>query len=68
MLQYISLDWPTENGWVNYNGLQQLAYFTTVFIAAPLAMVTGVRMSGAWPKSASRLNRLYPIERARAVH
>ncbi|PZU35948.1 MAG: hypothetical protein DI573_14600 [Microbacterium sp.] len=30
-LQYVSLDWPTENGWVNYNSLQQLAYFTTVF-------------------------------------
>ena len=68
MLQYISLDWPTENGWVNYNGLQQLAYFTTVFIASPLAMVTGVRMSGAWPKNAPRLTRLFPIERARAVH
>ena len=68
MLQYISLDWPTENGWVNYNGLQQLAYFTTVFIASPLAMVTGVRMSGAWPKNAPRLTRLFPIERARAAH
>ena len=52
-LQYVSLDWPTENGWVNYNGLQQLAYFATVFIAAPLAIVTGVRMSGIWPKKAT---------------
>mgnify|MGYP002150846856 CR=1 FL=1 len=24
-LQYVSLDWPTENGWVNYNALQQIA-------------------------------------------
>ena len=54
-LQYASLDWPTENGWVNYNSLQQLAYFATVFIAAPLAVVTGVRMSGIWPKNATRL-------------
>ena len=23
-LQYASLDWPTENGWVNYNSLQPL--------------------------------------------
>lgn len=67
-LQYISLNWPTENGWANYNGLQQLAYFTTVFIAAPLAAVTGVRMSGLWPKNAKVLNRLYPVEWARAVH
>ncbi|WP_235038057.1 cytochrome b/b6 domain-containing protein [Microbacterium sp. 18062] len=67
-LQYASLDWPTENGWVNYNGLQQLAYFTTVFVAAPLATITGVRMSGIWPKKATTLNRIYPIEWARAVH
>ncbi|MGZ8804286.1 MAG: cytochrome b/b6 domain-containing protein, partial [Microbacterium sp.] len=67
-LQYISLDWPTENGWVNYNSLQQLAYFTTVFIAAPLAIATGVRMSGIWPKNAKALNKAYPVEWARAVH
>jgi len=67
-LQYVSLDWPTENGWVNYNSLQQLAYFTTVFIAAPLAAITGVRMSGVWPKNAAGLNKAYPVEWARAVH
>ena len=67
-IQYVSLDWPTENGWVNYNSLQQLAYFATVFIAAPLAVITGVRMSGFWPKNAKALNRAYPVEWARAVH
>lgn len=67
-LQYISFDWPTEHGWVNYNSLQQLAYFVTVFIAAPLAAATGIRMSGMWPKKAERLSKAYPIEWARAVH
>jgi thiosulfate reductase cytochrome b subunit len=67
-LQYVSLDWPTENGWVNYNSLQQLAYFATVFLAAPLAIATGVRMSGIWPNNAKALNRAYPIEWARAIH
>lgn len=67
-LQYVSLDWPTENGWVNYNSLQQLAYFTTVFVAAPMAAVSGVRMSSIWPKGTSVLNKAYPLERARAVH
>ncbi len=67
-IQYASLNWPTENGWVNYNGLQLLAYFTTVFIAAPLAFITGIRMSGAWPANAKKLNKLYPIEVARAIH
>lgn len=68
MLQYISLDWPTENGWVNYNALQQIAYFTTVFIAAPLAIVTGFRMSALWPKNNEKLSQAYPIEWARKVH
>ncbi len=68
VLQYISLDWPTENGWVNYNSVQQLAYFVTVFIAAPLAILTGVRMSGIWPKNATALTKAYPVEWARAIH
>ena len=29
------------------NGLQVIAYFTTVFIAAPLALITGLGMSPA---------------------
>ncbi|MCG2620480.1 cytochrome b/b6 domain-containing protein [Arthrobacter sp. I2-34] len=67
-LQYASLDWPVENGWVNYNALQLLAYFATVFIAAPLAILSGLRMSAAWPKDAAGLNRAFPMEAARAVH
>ncbi|MBP2397769.1 cytochrome b/b6 domain-containing protein [Glutamicibacter protophormiae] len=67
-LQYMTLDWPTENGWVNYNALQQLAYFATVFIAAPLAAATGFRLSAFWPKSATALTKRYPIEVARALH
>lgn len=67
-LQYASFNWPIEMGWVNYNGLQVLAYFVTVFIAAPLAIITGLRMSGAWPRNATRLNKAYPLELARAVH
>lgn len=67
-LQYVSFDWPTEHGWANYNSLQQLAYFATVFLAAPLAAITGFRMSGLWPKKAEKLSRAYPIEWARKVH
>ncbi len=68
LVQYASVDWPTENGWVHYNGLQQLAYFVTVFIAAPLAVATGVRMSGLWPASNDTLNKLYPAPVARTLH
>lgn len=68
VLQYLSLDWPTENGWVNYNSLQQLAYFVTIFVAAPLAVVTGFRLSGLWPSGAERLSHLYPMRWARRLH
>lgn len=68
LLQYLSLDWPTENGWVNYNSLQQLAYFTTVFVAAPLAALTGWRMGSLWPARATGLDRAFPLEWARRLH
>jgi thiosulfate reductase cytochrome b subunit len=66
-LQYASLDWPSEDGWVGYNALQQLSYFATVFVAAPLAILSGLRMSPAWPLG-GRLDRAVPIALARAVH
>ncbi len=66
-LQYVSFDWPMENGWVNYNSLQQLSYFGVVFLLAPLAILTGLRMAEFWPAKA-RITRIYKIEWARAVH
>ncbi len=68
LLQYMTLDWPAEHGWVNYNSLQQIMYFLIVFVAAPLAAITGVRMSEWWPKDAEKLNRFYPAPLARALH
>ncbi|MEW1980625.1 cytochrome b/b6 domain-containing protein [Citricoccus sp. NPDC079358] len=67
-IQYASLDWPTENGWVNYNALQTVAYGFTVFIAAPLAILSGIRFSTWWPDNAEKLNKIYPVEWARATH
>lgn len=71
-LQYLSLDWPLHSGWAGYNGLQLLAYFVTVFLAAPLALVSGLRMSPGWPAGSSGaagvLGRLVPMKAARAVH
>lgn len=67
-LQYATLEWPVEDGWVNYNALQQLMYALVIFVAAPLAAVTGVRLSQWWPSEAEKLNKAYPIDLARAVH
>ena len=63
-LQYLSLNWPEEHGWVHYNALQELSYFAVVFIAAPLSIASGFRMSGLWPKAWSKV----PVGWARAVH
>ncbi len=67
-IQYASLDWPTTNGWVNYNSLQQLAYFSIVFVAAPLAIITGIRLSPLWNQRFRRFDKTFPITVARAIH
>ncbi len=67
-LQYASLNWPTENGWVNYNALQLLSYFATVFIAAPLALATGIRLAPGFAARLRPLDRVVPLAVTRTVH
>ena len=67
-LQYLTFTWPVENPWVAYNSLQILAYFGVVFVLAPLAIVTGLRLSSAWPVDAPRLNRVVPERPIRRLH
>jgi hypothetical protein len=66
-LQYLALHWPDEHGWVAYNALQLLGYFALVFVLAPLAALTGLRLSALWP-AVPALNRAFPIARARQLH
>ena len=68
LIQYLSLHWPTENGWVAYNSLQLLAYFITIFVAAPLAFITGLGMSPALSTRFKRISRLLSIQTARSLH
>ena len=67
-IQYASLNWPTEDGWSNYNALQLIAYFVTIFIAAPLAILTGVRMVPGLALRFHTLDKIYPVAIARRVH
>ena len=67
-LQYLTLDWPLENGWVHYNALQELAYFTTVFIAAPLAIVSGLRLSSFWSEKWTGASGVFSLQAARRIH
>ncbi len=68
LVQYLSLNWPTDHAWVAYNGLQLIAYFITVFIAAPFALITGLGMSPALSTRFRRVSKLFSIQTARSVH
>jgi sulfoxide reductase catalytic subunit YedY len=68
LIQYLSLNWPAEHGWVAYNGLQLIAYFITVFVAAPLALITGLGMSPALSTRFKPISRLFSIQTARSLH
>ncbi|WP_019193369.1 cytochrome b/b6 domain-containing protein, partial [Corynebacterium timonense] len=63
-LQFLSLEWPTDNAWVHYNALQELTYFAVIFIASPIAAVSGLRMSPWWPAGWTFFSR----RTARALH
>ncbi len=63
-VQYLTFNWPLENGWVHYNALQELSYFAVIFIASPIAVFSGLRMSPWWPKRWDAV----PVKLARALH
>lgn len=67
-IQYGSLDFPANKGWTQYNGMQIIAYFVVVFIAGPLALITGLLQAPAiaarFGLGWGRINR----QTARIVH
>ncbi|HET9876592.1 MAG TPA: molybdopterin-dependent oxidoreductase [Mycobacterium sp.] len=67
-LQYMSLDWPDDHTWTNYNSLQLLSYFVTVFIAAPAALITGLGMSPALSQRLGVISKRLNIQVARSLH
>jgi thiosulfate reductase cytochrome b subunit len=67
-IRYVAFEWPQHDGWVQYNALQLLAYGATVFIAAPLALLTGLRLSPSWRPEWTLANRLLPESAARRLH
>lgn len=67
-LQYLSFDWPEHDGWVHYNALQLLMYGFTVFVAGPVAVLAGVRLSPIWPARPGGESVWFSEARARALH
>ncbi|MEO5921114.1 MAG: hypothetical protein ABIQ01_08220 [Pseudolysinimonas sp.] len=67
-LQYVSLDWPQHHGWTHYNALQLVLYGFTVFVAGPLAVIVGLRLSPIWPARLARPTGVLGDRFARTVH
>ena len=66
---YASLRLPPGDGGVNVNALQQLAYFSVVFIAPPLSILTGLAMSPALVNHYGRYQKLFGNRQvARSIH
>ena len=60
---------PEPNGFYSYNPLQQIAYFTVVFIFGPLAILTGIAMSPAVVNHFSWYAKLFGgRQSARSIH
>ncbi len=67
-IQYWSLNFPHEETWTRYNGLQQLTYFFTIFIAAPVQIATGLIQSPAIANKIGFLGRPINRQLARSLH
>jgi DMSO/TMAO reductase YedYZ molybdopterin-dependent catalytic subunit len=67
-IQYASLNFPVDHSWTRYNGLQQLSYFVTVFIAAPVSIATGLMQSPAISNALGWVGRLFNRQAMRSIH
>jgi methionine sulfoxide reductase catalytic subunit len=67
-IQYASLNFPVDHGWTRYNSLQQLSYFITVFIAAPVSIATGLMQSPAISNALGWFGRVFNRQAMRSVH
>ena len=69
LVAYASLHVPPGDGGVFDNALQQLAYSATVFVAAPLSILTGLAMSPALVNTHPFFQRIFGNRQAaRSIH
>src|SRR5215472_10030560 len=66
--QYLALAPPPTEAWIRYNSLQQLAYFTTVFIAAPAAAFFGLMQAPAIANKFGFLGKPVNRQVERSIH
>ncbi|MGH9049307.1 MAG: molybdopterin-dependent oxidoreductase [Acidimicrobiia bacterium] len=67
-VQYASLDFPPNEGFTHFNGLQVLTYFVTIFVAAPIAIVTGLLQGPSIAARFGTARGVFNRQVARTVH
>ena len=69
-VHYANFHFPPEpDGFYGYNALQQLAYFATIFVMAPLSILTGMAMSPALVNRFPGYARMFGgRQAARSIH
>jgi methionine sulfoxide reductase catalytic subunit len=69
-VHYATFHLPAEpDGFYGYNALQQLAYFATIFVMAPLSILTGMAMSPALVNRFPGYARMFGgRQAARSIH
>ncbi|GMV94872.1 MAG: hypothetical protein AMXMBFR82_46500 [Candidatus Hydrogenedentota bacterium] len=69
-VHYVTFHMPVEpNGFYYYNPLQQLAYFSVIFVMVPLSMLTGMAMSPALDNRFTWFPKLFGgRQAARSLH
>ena len=67
-IQYASLNFPIDHSWTRYNALQQITYFITVFVAAPVSIATGLLQSPSISNRLGWTGRLLNRQLARSIH
>ena len=70
IVQYSALNLPSEpGGYFRFDAIQQLSYFAVVFVAAPLAILTGLAMSPALDNRFKWYQRIFGNRQvARSMH
>ena len=67
-IQYAAMRMPLEDGWVRYNALQQLVYASVIFVAAPLAIISGLAQAPAIGNKFEKVSKYFNRQAARSVH
>src|SRR5262244_2383768 len=67
-IKYASLDFPPPEPATRFNSLQQLTYFFTFFIAAPIQIVMGLMQGPAFSNRLGWLGRVLNRQVARSIH